>query len=286
MGVSDQKRRGSPAQQMLTFEVFLCQFPPGNMHFISNLGVRKSAAPRPILIKPRLKLFCDDPACNGVRYFDARESRSVSLTDKWSRVFLLYVCANCRLRMKVFALMARWNAAAECGEAVKLGEWPPFGPMLSQSLSSLVGRDRKTFALGRRAEIHGLGFGALVYYRRVIEQQQQRMIDEIARVRQKFFPDDDAADAMQAARSESRFGRAALMLADVFPPVLVINGHNPMLLLQRALRLESRVRTEQEALNLAATIRIVLSELADRIAQALKDRTELNEAVNYILRSK
>jgi hypothetical protein len=286
MGVSDHQRRESKLQRSLSFEALLCQFPPGRMHFISDLGIRNSAASRPVLIKPRLKIYCDDPVCCGVRYFDPRDSENTRLTEKWSRIFLLYACANCRSRTKVFALMVRWNPAAECGEAVKLGEWPPFGPVLSPSLLLLAGNDRQAFINGRRAEIHGLGFGALTYYLRAIERQQQRFVDKIAAVRQKLQPEEDAAEVLQAARAESRFERTALILADVFPPSLVIDGHNPLMLLNKALRMEQRVHTEREALKLAAAIRILLTELADRIDQALKDRTELTGALDFLLRSK
>ena len=160
MAVLEKTRRRSAKIETLRFEDLLGKYPPGEVHAITNLGISRSPTSLPILTKPRLKLHCPERFCNGIRYFDAYQTKKVILTEKWTRVFLHYSCSNCRSRSKIFAIMARWNTVADEGEAAKLGEWPPFGPQVSLGIISMLGKNKEMFLLGRRAESHGLGIGA------------------------------------------------------------------------------------------------------------------------------
>jgi hypothetical protein len=63
------------------------------------------------------------------------------------------------------------------------------------------------------------------------------------------------------------------------PETLKIRGHNPLTLLYRALSAGLHDQNDKECLQLAASVRVVLYELADRVGQALKDERELQEAL-------
>jgi hypothetical protein len=67
---------------------------------------------------------------------------------------------------------------------------------------------------------------------------------------------------------------------------LLINGHNPLTLLHSALSKGLHAKTDEECLELAHDVRIVLTELAERLGQALKDEAELNTAVSRLIKSK
>ena len=283
MAESDKARRMTARNQTLKFEDLLSKHPPGEVHTITNLGVTRSPSSLPILIKPRLKLHCPDSFCNGIRFFDAYQTRRITLTEKWSRVFLHYSCSNCRSRSKVFAIMARWNEAADEGEAVKLGEWPPFGPQVALGIISILGKNKDLFLMGRRAEIHGLGIGALAYYRRVVESQKESMIDEIIRVWRRTNSPEAKIEKLKSARAEKQFSKAVELVSDAIPQALLINGYNPFALLEQAITKGEDVQDDNEALQLAAAIRIILTELAERLVRVLEDQTNLDTAVNYIL---
>ncbi len=63
----------------------------------------------------------------------------------------------------------------------------------------------------------------------------------------------------------------------------MINGYNPLALLEQAITKGSDARQDHEALKLASALRIILTELAERLVKELEDQTELDTAVNYIL---
>ena len=283
MAQVEKARRNSAKILTLKFEDLLSKHPPGEVHSLINLGVTRSPSSLPILIKPRLKLHCPDSFCNGIRFFDAYQTKRVTLTEKWSRVFLHYSCSNCRSRSKIFAIMARWNEAADEGEAVKLGEWPPFGPQVALGFVSFLGKNKDLFLMGRRAEMQGLGIGAFAYYRRVIESQKDSMIDEIIRVWRRTNSPETQIEKLQAARTEKDFKKAVELISDATPQALLINGYNPLALLEQAMAKGADAQDDIEALKLATAIRIILTELAERLVRVLEDQTDLDTAVNFIL---
>jgi hypothetical protein len=269
--------------QSIKFEDFLSKYPSGEVHSIANLGVCRTPSSLPILVKPRLKLHCVDSFCNGVRFFDSFQTKKVTLTDKWSRVFLHYSCSNCRSRSKIFAIMVRWNADTDEGEAVKLGEWPRFAPQVSSRVISILGKNKDMFLMGRQAEIQGLGIGAFVYYRRVIESQKDHIIDEIIRVVRRSNSPETQIEKLKSAKAKQQFKEAVELISDAIPQSLLINAYNPLALLEQALAKGTETKSDNEALKFAAAIRTILTEFIERVAQALEDQTDLEEAVNYIL---
>lgn len=283
MNTAAAKKQKFTRIQSIKFEDFLSNYPPGEVQAIGNLGVIRSPSSAPLLIKPRLKLYCPNSVCSGVRFFDSYQTKKVTLSEKWSRIFLHYSCANCRTHSKIFAIMARWNTEIDEGEAIKVGEWPPFGPKISVRVISILGENKDLFLMGRRAEIQGLGIGALAYYRKVIENQKDQIIDEIIRVLRRTGSPEPHIEKLKSAKMEKRFKEAVELISDALPQALLINGYNPLALLDQAISKGSYAHNDTDALKLATALRRILSELAERVVRALEDQTDLDEAVNFIL---
>jgi len=118
---------------------------------------------------PELNLYCNSDCCEGGRVF-YNNSGSVALRDgEWQEFFITYTCRNCQKGMKYFAVIA-CRGEEDKGEAIKIGEWPPFGARIQTHLKTLIGEGREVFLKGRRAESQGMGIGAFSYYRRVVEE--------------------------------------------------------------------------------------------------------------------
>jgi hypothetical protein len=144
-----------------------------------------------------------------------------------------------------------------------------------------------SLAKGRRAENRGLGIGAFSYYRRVVENQKGRIIREIAKAAKKLGAKPEILQRFEAAAKETQFSKAIEEIKDGIPSVLLIDGqHNPLTLLHGALSEGLHEHTDEECLEIAKEIRIVLTELADRLSQALKEQAELKNAVTRLLSRK
>lgn len=276
----------------LTFGEFLESHPPNQLARIAKVDGWYS---RPHttgnyqgVSAPEIQLHCPHELCNGVRFFRCI-SRPASLTrGDFVNDYLTYRCWNCQKTEKVFSVSVRWDEEgyAESGDAIKFGEIPPFGPPTPARLIKLIGPDREAFLSGRRCENQGLGIGAFVYYRRVVENQKVRILQEIRKVATKVGAKPEAIKLLEDAEKEIQFTRAMDMAKPGLPESLLIDGHNPLGLLHSALSEGVHELEDEECLILAGSIRVVLSELSERIAQALKDEAELKNALSSLLNRK
>jgi hypothetical protein len=265
---------------------FLANAPPDSTSEIRNLWEQSGTNFR--TLTPDVFLYCDSEECDGFRFF-AYESGSIYLHGKnWDFDFLHYRCRNCRKKGKSFALAVTMRGNPGEGIALKVGETPPFGPHTPTRLFKLIGEeDRDLFLRGRRAESRAMGIGAFAYYRRVVENQKTRIIGEIAKVAAKLGAKSNVLEEFKAAAKETQFSAAINQIKHGIPETLLIDGHhNPLTLLHDALSEGLHANTDAECLELAHAIRVVLTELAERISLALKQEKELTTAVSKLLNRK
>jgi hypothetical protein len=197
----------------------------------------------------------------------------------------VYACKNCGKTLKEYSLWIKL-IGAEKGEIYKFGELPPFGPPIPPRLVSLIGPDKDLFLKGLRTESQGLGIAAFAYYRRVVENQKNRIFDEIIRVSRKLNASQEFLKDLEDAQREIQFSKAIEAIKHAIPEFLLINGHNPLNLLHSALSEGLHELPDEDCLEFATSIRVVMTELAERLSQALKDETELDQAVSKLMKKK
>lgn len=239
---------------------------------------------------PEIQLHCSNDSCNGPRFFRADRPEAMASNKHWSHEFLTYRCGNCQKQIKVFALAIIIQTTpdrpmqAEHLHCLKFGEYPVYGPPTPPRLISLIGPDRELFLKGRRCENQGLGIGAFGYYRRVVEDQKNRIIDEIIKVARVVGTPPESIASLEDAKKEHQFSASIESLKSVMPQRLLIAGQNPLTLLHSALSKGLHNDSDEKCLELAQDIRLVLAELSDLLGQALKDERELKEAVSRLIR--
>lgn len=269
-----------------TVTEFLESTPPNQITYITDLGARAYVGRYP-MNTPELQLHCTDDSCNGVRFFRCTDisSEGNRLTEnQLSHFYITYRCSNCQRTAKVYSLAATVHKIGEPqGQCYKFGEYPPYGPPVSPRLIKLIGPDRDEFLKGRRCENQGLGIGAFTYYRRVVENQKNRILEEIVKVSEKIGVPQDKIKKLHEAIREIQFKRALEMAKDVMPESLLIYGQSPILLLHRALSRGVHELSDEKCLELARDVRVVLAELSERLSSVSKDETELKKAVSALL---
>jgi hypothetical protein len=92
--------------------------------------------------------------------------------------------------------------------------------------------------------------------------------------------------SLEAAKSENQFTKSISMVKEAIPQALLINGHNPLTLLHKALSDGLHDRSDERCLQLAHDIRVVLADPSERISQSLKGEAELNTAVSKLMKVK
>jgi hypothetical protein len=275
-------------EEEISFAEFLEGIPPSSLTHIFDLGERKTYDSGPFrgvfLKQPEIQLHCPDDNCNGTRFFRCTTKGEIQLSKDYSFIYVSYLCSNCRQHEKTFSLAVQAEGENGRGLCYKFGELPLYGPPTPSKLIKLIGPDREIFLKGRRCENQGLGIGAFVYYRRVVENQKNRILDEILKVSQKLSAPEESIEVLRAAKREIQFSKALNSVKDAIPQALLINGHNPLALLHSALSEGLHNQTDEYCLEIASSVRVILGELSDRLSQALKDEAELNHALSKLLK--
>jgi len=273
-----QNKESEPAG--ISFKSFLEQIPPDTTVVLNDLERNTTGN---YLKVPDLQLYCE--ACEGDRMFQATDSLSAS--SDWQPRFLKFLCRNCGTRIYRFSILLKALRDVPMGQAMKFAQIPAFGPQTPARLLRLVQPDRELLLQGRRSEVRGLGIGAFAYYRRVVENQRNRIIQNIAKAVKVVGSTPEIDQLFEDALGQYQFSKSIEMLKNVIPQALLINGENPLTLLHSALSngLHDPEMTDQHCLELAQSIRIVLTELAERVAAVVKDDQELVKAINVLKRT-
>ena len=235
---------------------------------------------------PAIRLWCDSDECDGIRIFDPDHDDTplyISESDDEARNrFVRFLCRNCRRSRKRYAVSYRYNEEGKALLAVKLGENPPLSRQIPSRLRTLVGTDQEKFTKALRSEAYGLGIGAFAYYRQVVENQKDRLIDEIIKVANLENPSPELIKELEEAKRENQFSTAVEKTKHGIPEILLIRGHNPLTLLHTALSEGLHAGTDDECLEIAGHIRVILSEFSERLAAALKDDQKLKNAISSL----
>jgi hypothetical protein len=274
-----------PKYPETTFKKFLEETPPDTYVTLTDLKLSSDGRS---FTTPELVLFCESEICNGLRVFHC--GSVIYRSESWRYDFLTYVCRNCSARKSIFAVASLQKSMPTVGKdgtaiSLKLGQMPAFGPQTAARLMMLVGPDREIFLQGRRAENRGMGIGAFAYYRRVVENQKNRIIAEIAKVSKVLGSTPEIDALFAAAMKETRFSESIDMVKGAIPQTLLISGRNPLTLLHSALSkgLHDAEMTDAHCLALAQSIRTILGELAERASEALKNNKEIQNALSLLM---
>lgn len=275
------------AENAISMKEFLEDTPPGTTKSVSDLIYYDSQAGQLLLTLPKLSLHCEtSELCDGPRQFQYQTKVNVS-RGVLREAFVSYICQNCTASRKTFALRLRVENGSEySGIAFKFGETPNFGPPTPARLTRLFGTNKDLFLKGRRAENQGMGIAAFAYYRRVIESQKDAIFDEIIRVSRGISAAPDIIARLESAKKQVQFTSAVEELKDGLPPALLINGHNPLILMHGALSEGLHAKTDEECLGWATDLRVVMADFVERMAQAMKDNAELQSAVSRLMNRK
>jgi hypothetical protein len=282
---SDEAAAAEVNSSPLTFAEFLTNTPPSELKVALEVyHLQRSGGGQYRQINtPELRLHC--PECDGVRFFRFSDGEIALYGDKIrTSTFLNYRCSNCQSAEKMYSVhvdVTEDPGNFGSGRCYKFGEYPPYGDPTPQRLLRLFGKDSRLFLKGRQCENHALGIGAFGYYRRLVESHKDQIFDELIKVALKIAP--DLVERFKEAKKEQQFLSAIEATKDAMPQALLIDGHNPLTLLHRALSTGLHAKTDEECLELAHHVRVVLADLAERIGQALKGDAELKAAISRIM---
>lgn len=285
--MSKEKTNEKSKIELVSLKDFLERTPPGVFKKIEDIHYRFELGSKHFFYYiPQIFIHCDNENCNGDRFFTPDKTNLSLGREYTSQFFITFTCKNCNKTHKLYALFLILDVKGDSCDFYKLGELPLFGPPTPTKLIELIGPDRDYFLLGRKCENQGLGIGAFTYYRRVVENQKNRIFDKIIDVANKVNPQSEVITELESAKSETQFSKAVENVKHAIPESLFIDGHNPLTLIHSALSEGVHNKTDKECLELASSIRVILSELSQKAAQVLKNDAEVASALSKLINRK
>lgn len=264
----------------LQFADFLVKVPPHSAVIVNDFKMLQDSNLK--AKTPPIAIHCPESSCvDRGTLLHRCVANDENISGDSSLYTYLYQCPNCQKKNKTFVIkvLKKINHNGPTSLCLKVGEHPNFGPTIPSRLLNTLGKERELFLKGRRCEVQGLGIAAFSYYRRVIENQKNKIFDEIIKVTKLLEADSHLIEELESAKNETQFTKSIYAIKAGLPQTLFIRGENPLTLLHGALSEGLHAKSDEECLQIAGNIRVVLTALTQNIQNALNDDKELANAV-------
>src|SRR5205823_9437590 len=137
-----------------------------------------------------------------------------------------YKCRNCG--EAVFSIwMFWWRGVGGAASFLKAGQFPKLEISIPREFADALGDKRPLYLKGMTLRHNTYGIGALTYFRRLIEDTTDEMLDLLQGSMEETRSDPAAVEALKRAREGARFEDKVKIAGEVIPTPLRPGGVNP-----------------------------------------------------------
>jgi hypothetical protein len=189
------------------------------------------------------------------------------LTSASSFYFLHYKCHKCS-NSAVYYLLSDLPEGM-----TKIGEFPQLLAKVSRSIEKRLGTSAIFYRKALTSRNEGFGIAAVAYFRRVIEDKTNELIDVVADAAEAHSVSTAEVEKIRAAKSAKVYEDKLRIAAQAIPAVLKPDGANPLQALYDILSVGIHTQSEEECLQIADDTRDIFDYLFDRLRTEIEDRT-------------
>jgi hypothetical protein len=184
--------------------------------------------PKPAIHMPCAKCKSEQTFQMVNEYYDRTGAPGTLLSGLISRV--IYKCAACHDFERNFMLLF----SPQGDFVMKVGQHPAWSIGLDKKLSQMLGDHVEYYKNGLVCESQGYGIGAVAYFRRIVEEVIDTLLDQIAQI----IPPADK-DRYQKALEDTKktiiTQEKIDLVKDLLPPILRSDNVNPLGILHHSL---------------------------------------------------
>jgi hypothetical protein len=192
-----------------------------------------------------------------------------------------WFCRNCNGSYVVIYFRWETRGAETCFE--KVGRYPKPEINPPRELAKALGGHLDFYRRGMTLRHHGYGLGALVYFRRIVENTTDALLDLIENLIGGLDGEAERMAAIKNAKGAQRFEDKVKIAADALPAHLRMGGRNPLLILFRLLSDHIHSRTDEEAIEVVDGINSILGYLFTELKTHTEKREEYVTALDSSL---
>lgn len=200
----------------------------------------------------------------------------------YGQVFTMgYLCSHCNTFLRTFCVKIDDNGQS----MMKVGQYPAWEIKSDANIEQLLGEHAGYYKKGLVCESQGYGIGAFGYYRRIVEEIIDGLLDEIG-----CLLSDDELTKYQEALSKTKQTTVTQekidLVKDLLPSILRPEGMNPLSVLHSALSEGLHANSDDECLEYAETCREILVFLVNQIVASKAASKGITESMRKLLEKK
>jgi hypothetical protein len=169
---------------------------------------------------------------------------------------------------------------------MKVGQDPQWDIDLEPVLAKALGPNAAYFKKGRICELHSYGIGAFGYYRRIVEEIMDGLLNSIPSLiaddgeRRKYL------EVLEDVKKTKVAERKIELVKDLLPATLRPGGMNPLSTLYEVLSEGLHAESDERCIELAEEVREVLVFLVNRIENVKTADKAYTESMRRLLERK
>jgi hypothetical protein len=247
----------------------------GKQCHLTNYAAIGPKKPRYGLLPQQLKMYCAHDKCKAEGWWDINRNEvyfsSSSIDER------IYRCRNCGEQVQYYQFI--WKENVDTNSFVKVGQWPALSIEPSPEMAKALGpEDAELYKKGLIGFNFGHGIGAVAYFRRVLENKINALLDLIVEAARNAKVEDEHLAEIEAVKKSHRVEDKIDIASKILPPHLKPGGHNPLDKLYGPLSAGLHGESDDDCLTIFSEARFVFEYL-------FKNLTESNEeARKYVLK--
>lgn len=171
-----------------------------------------------------------------------------------------YLCTACRKFLRSYFI----KIDQEMTYVMKVGQEPPWDIAIERDLERSLGEHTENYKKGLICESQGYGIGAFAYYRRIVEDIIDQLLNEISGLmagveREQYLHALEKTQKTRVAQEKID------LVKDLLPPILRPDDMNPLAVLHGVLSEGLHAESDERCLELAMQVKEVLVFLVNRI---------------------
>ena len=184
-----------------------------------------------------------------------------------------YTCRNCR--SNIVNYWFTWEEHKDDNEFMKVGQWPPLAIEPTPALADSLGKEESE--LYKKALINAnfsYGIGALAYFRRVIENKVNNLIDLIADAARNAQFELEQVARIEEVKTNRHLDTRIEFAAKILSTHLRPGGHNPLDKLYAVASAGLHGESDEECLRIFEEARFVFEYLFKNLTLTNEDARE------------
>jgi hypothetical protein len=234
--------------------------------------------------QPSIKMSCavcgtDQTFTMNNEYFETYGYNNVESSGQIVRA--RYLCMGCKKHYRYFFILID----EDCKSITKVGQYPSWDISGNEEIERLLGEHKNYFRRGLICESQGYGIAAFAYYRRIVEEIIDLLLEQISDLmtnNEKVKYD----EALKKTKTTRQATEKIDLIKDLLPPILRPDGMNPVKLLHESLSEGLHADTDNNCLQRAAEVRSVLAFLTAQIASTKRTANAFTAGMRTLLDKK